>query len=68
MQINKKKGPWIANVTVTDDFDFTDFKNPLKQGSVIKGALWTVNNVAYYDQKWGLLDPVGVEITYSKEY
>ena len=32
-----------------------------------KGFLWLANDIAYMDQKWGLLDPVGVEITYTKK-
>lgn len=49
-------------------------KNPVYRAwnagedSLLKGLLWTANNVAYYDQKWGLLDPVKVEITYTKKF
>ena len=49
-------------VTVTDTFDFTECKNPFAQGSVKSGLLWLANDIAYFDTKWGLLDPVAVEI------
>ena len=62
------KGVWTATVTLTDTFDFTEFKNPFKQGSVVKGLLWLANDIAYFDTEWGLLDPVGVSITYKKNY
>ena len=63
-----RDGSWFAIVTITDTFDFTQFKNPFRQGSVLKGFLWTANDIAYYDTEWGLLDPVGVNITYGKIY
>ena len=50
------------------NFDFTELKNPFKQDSIMKGFLWAANDIAYMDEKWGLLDPVGVEITYTKKY
>lgn len=64
----EKNGKWTANITVKDTFDFTQLKNPFLEDSLLKGLLWTANNVAYYDQKWGLLDPVKVEITYTKKF
>lgn len=71
IQVNASQqadGSWYANVTITDTFDFTEFKNPFKQGSVVKGLLWLANDVAYFDTEWGLLDPVGVTIKYNKYY
>ncbi len=64
----RKNGSWYANVTITDDFDFTEFKNPFTQGSVLKGMLWAANDIAYFDTKWGLLDNVGVVIKYNRNY
>ncbi|MBP3361080.1 MAG: RHS repeat-associated core domain-containing protein, partial [Clostridia bacterium] len=61
-------GVWNATITITDTFDFTEFKNPFSQDSVLKGLLWAVNDVAYMDTIWGLLDPVGVSIIYKKQY
>ncbi len=71
IQVNASRqndGSWYANVTITDTFDFTEFKNPFKQGSVVKGLLWLANDIAYFDTEWGLLDPVGVTIKYNKYY
>ena len=61
-------GVWTATVTLTDTFDFTECKNPFKQDSALKGLLWLANDIAYFDTEWGLLDPVGVSITYKKNY
>ena len=61
-------GVWTATVTLKDTFDFTEFKNPFKQESIKKGLLWFANDIAYYDTKWGLLDPVDVSITYQKKF
>lgn len=63
-----KDGKWNAKVKVTDDFDFTEFKNPFKQGSTKKAVLWAANDLATIDSKLGMLDEVGVEITYTKKY
>ena len=63
-----KQGTWQANVTITDTFDFTEFKNPFKQGSILKGFLWAANDIAYFDTEWGLLDSVNVVIKYSNSY
>lgn len=63
-----KNASWTATVTVTDTFDFTQFKNPFKQGSILKGLLWAANDIAYFDTEWGLLDSVGVKITYKRNY
>ncbi len=63
-----RDGKWNAMVKVSDDFDFTEFKNPFKQDSVKKGFLWAANDVAMASSELGLLDEVGVEITYSKKY
>ena len=63
-----RNGSWTATVTITDTFDFTELKNPLKQGSVGKGLLWAANDIAYFDSEWGLLDPVAVTITYRRNY
>ena len=57
-----------ATVTITDTFDFTELKNPLTQGSILKGLLWLANDIAYCDSKWGLLDPVNVSISFNEEY
>lgn len=59
---DKTTGKQALHVTVTDTFDFTEFKNPFTQGSVKAGFLWLANDIAYIDTKWGLLDPVYVEI------
>ena len=61
-------GSWTAVITITDTFDFTELKNPLKQDSVGKGLLWAANDIAYLDSEWGLLNPVSVTITYIKNY
>lgn len=61
-------GVWNAKVKVTDEFDFTELVNPLNKGSIKNFVLWTANDFAYLDSSMGLLDPVKVEITYSKEY
>ncbi|MBE6947495.1 MAG: hypothetical protein E7454_04515 [Ruminococcaceae bacterium] len=49
-------------ITVEDTFDFTEFKNPFTQGNLKSAFLWAMNDIAYIDSKWGLLDPVSVEI------
>ena len=49
-------------ITVTDTFDFTEFKNPFTQGNLKSAFLWAMNDIAYIDSKWGLLDPVKVKI------
>ena len=54
-------------VVVTDTFDFTELKNPFTQGSLKKAFLWLVNDIAYYDMAWGLLDPVNVAIVVDIE-
>ena len=46
----------------------TELKNLLTQGSVIKDLLWLANDIAYFDSKWGLLDPVSVSISFEEEY
>ena len=61
-------GKWKAKVKVKDDFDFTEFKNPFNQGSLKKNFLWLANDLALVDSKLGILDTVGVEITYTKKY
>ena len=66
--IRTKTWSWYATVTITDTFDFTEFKNPFKQGSIIKGLLWAVNDIAYKDTEWGLLDSVPVVIKYNNWY
>ena len=71
IQVNasqQSNGFWLANITITDDFDFTEFKNPFMQGSVLKGFLWAANDIAYIDTEWGLLDNVKVDIKYSNSY
>ena len=62
------EGTWNARVVIRDIFDFTELKNPFKQGSVIKSLLWAVNDIAYIDTEWGLLDPVKVLISYFRKY
>ena len=39
----------------------------IRQGSLKKGFLWLVNDIAYYDMAWGLLDPVCVAIVVDIE-
>ncbi len=56
------ESPSLFYVIVTDTFDFTETKNPFKQGSLKGGFLWFANNIAAIDQSWGLLDRVEVEI------
>ena len=69
IKANKENdGKWKAKVKVKDDFDFTEFKNPFKQKSFKEGFLWLANDVATASSELGLLDEVGVEITYSKKY
>ena len=63
-----RDGKWNAVVKVSDDFDFTELKNPFKQDSFKEGSLWFANDMATISSKMGLLDEVGVEITYSKKY
>ena len=63
-----KDGSWTATVKISDVFDFTEFKNPFKQGTILKGLLWAANDIAYFDTEWGLLDSVNVDITYQKKY
>ena len=46
----------------------TELKKLLTQGSVIKDLLWLANDIAYFDSKWGLLDPVSVSISFEEEY
>ncbi len=66
--IQQSNGVWDANVTVTDTFDFTEFVNPLKQDSIVRGILWAANDIAYFDTKWGLLDSVDVKVTFNDFY
>lgn len=61
-------GKWTAKVKARDDFDFTQWVNPLNQGSIKEGFLWAANDLATIDSKLGMLDTVGVEITYTKKY
>ncbi len=71
LDINARRdtdGNWNAKVKVTDKFDFTKLVNPLNQGSMKEGFLWLANDLAVFDSKLGLLDEVGVEITYTKKY
>ena len=58
---NRQSGEQLL-VTITDTFDFTEYKNPFSQGSFKAGFLWFANDIAYIDTAWGLLDPVAVEI------
>lgn len=60
--VDTKTAGHYLNVTITDTFDFTEFKNPFTQSSFKAGFLWLANDIAYIDTKWGLLDPVSVEI------
>ena len=71
VDIDAKKssdGTWKAKVKVTDKFDFTKLVNPFNQGSLKKNFLWGANDLAFWDSKLGMLDEVGVEITYTKKY
>ena len=61
-------GKWTAKVKSRDDFDFTEFKNPFKEDSFKEGFLWLANDMATIDSKLGMLNTVGVEITYTKKY
>ena len=63
-----RDGKWNAEVKVTDKFDFTRIVNPHEQESTKEGFLWMANDIATISSKMGLLDEVGVEITYSKKY
>ena len=63
-----RDGKWNAEVKVSDDFDFTEWVNPINQGSLKKNFLWAANDAAMISSELGLLDEVGVEITYSKKY
>lgn len=36
--------------------------------SHVKDLLWLANDIAYFDSKWGLLDPVSVSISFEEEY
>ena len=49
-------------ITITDVFDFTEYKNPLTQDGLKAKFLWLMNDIACVDSDWGLLDPVDVEI------
>jgi len=53
---------------VKDDFDFTQLVNTFNQSSIKEGFLWAANDLATIDSKLGMLDTVGVEITYTKKY
>ena len=61
-------GKWTAKVKARDDFDFTQWVDPFDQDSIKEGVLWFANDVATASSELGLLDEVGVEITYSKKY
>ncbi len=63
-----RDGKWNAMVKVTDKFDFTEWVTPINQGSLKKNFLWAANDVAMISSELGLLDPVGVEINYTKKY
>lgn len=63
-----RDGKWNAEVKVSDDFDFTEWVDPFEQDSIKEGVLWFANDVATASSELGLLDEVGVEITYSKKY
>ena len=63
-----RDGKWNAEVKVTDKFDFTRIVNPHEQESTKESFLWMANDIATISSKMGLLDEVGVEITYSKKY
>ena len=63
-----RDGKWNAKVKVTDKFDFTRIVNPHEQESTKESFLWMANDIATISSKMGLLDEVGVEITYSKKY
>ena len=53
---------------MTDKFDFTQWEDPREQESIKAGFLWAANDAAMVSSELGLLDEVGVEITYSKKY
>ena len=59
---------FFANVIISDEFDFTQFKNPFKQGGFLEGVAWFANDLAYIDSKGGFLNTVAVKIYYFKEY
>ena len=48
--------------------NFTQFKNPFKQGGFLEGVAWFANDLAYIDSKGGFLNTVAVKIYYFKEY
>ena len=63
-----RDGKWNATVKATDTFDFTEIVNPHEQATKKERLLWMANDMATVSSKMGLLDPVEVEITYSKKY
>ena len=63
-----RDGKWNAIVKVTDEFDFTEIVNPHEKATKTESLLWMANDIATASSKMGLLDPVNVEITYSKKY
>ena len=63
-----RDGKWNAEVKVRDAFDFTEWVDPFDKESIKEGVLWFANDVAMVSSELGLLDEVGVEITYSKKY
>ena len=64
----ERDGKWNTEVKVTDKFDFTQWVTPINQGSLKNNFLWAANDAAMISSKLGLLDEVGVEITYTQKY
>ena len=62
--VQQKDGTWKTTVVVHDTFDFTENRNVMKENGITNKAIWTLNNIAYHDQKAGVLAPVSVVITY----
>lgn len=56
---------WDLGITITDVFDFTEFKTPFNEDWRRNPLGWTGNDVAYIDQKFGLINPVDVEIKFN---
>lgn len=62
------QGNWRVNIIVRDTFDFTELKNPYSQGSIQNTFLWVMNDLAYFDQAMGVIDPVEVDVEFWDEY
>lgn len=59
---------WVAQVTLTDIYDYTELKNPFAQDSLKKAFLWAANDAAYLDEYLGVINPVGVNIKFTSVF